>query len=115
MGYLYLTDAATALRYVEKYVPGGEDVPTLEQAKLSPAAVSLSLHTGEDRAVKHTIRLGKRTDRRSPLIRDFVPLATLEDIEFAAIDPDDGLLMAPALALPRLLKRNEWTYTEREV
>src|ERR1051325_4113497 len=30
-----------------------------------------------------TIRLGKRTEGRSPLIRDFVPLARLEDIEIA--------------------------------
>ena len=34
-----------------------------------------------------TIRLGKRSDKRSPLIRDFVPLAGLEDIVFGAWDP----------------------------
>jgi myo-inositol-1-phosphate synthase len=34
-----------------------------------------------------TIRLGKRTDARSPLVKDFVPLAALEDLEFAAWDP----------------------------
>lgn len=34
-----------------------------------------------------TIRLGKRTDGRSPLIKDFVPLATLDDIVFGAWDP----------------------------
>lgn len=33
-----------------------------------------------------TIRLGKRTDKRTPLIRDFVPLASLHDIEFMAWD-----------------------------
>ncbi len=33
-----------------------------------------------------TIRLGKRTDNRSPLIRDFVPLASLEDVVFGAWD-----------------------------
>lgn len=32
------------------------------------------------------IRLGKRTDNRSPKIKDFVPLAALEDIEFGAWD-----------------------------
>ncbi|MFH1018418.1 MAG: inositol-3-phosphate synthase [Pseudomonadota bacterium] len=32
------------------------------------------------------IRLGKRTDRNSPLIRDFVPLAQLENLEFGAWD-----------------------------
>src|SRR5580698_6105511 len=29
-----------------------------------------------------TIRLGKRTDNRTPLIKDFVPLASLDDIVF---------------------------------
>ncbi len=33
-----------------------------------------------------TIRLGKRTENRSPLIRDFVPLADLNDIVFAGWD-----------------------------
>jgi len=33
-----------------------------------------------------TIRLGKRTENRTPLISDFVPLTPIEDIEFAAWD-----------------------------
>ncbi len=33
-----------------------------------------------------TIRLGKRTDNRSPLIKDFVPLANLDDVVFGAWD-----------------------------
>src|SRR6476659_1891620 len=33
-----------------------------------------------------TIRLGKRTDNRVPLIKDFVPLAKLEDLVFGAWD-----------------------------
>jgi len=39
-----------------------------------------------------TIRLGKRTDNRVPLIRDFVPLAKLEDLVFGAWDifPDSA-------------------------
>jgi myo-inositol-1-phosphate synthase len=43
-----------------------------------------------------TIRLGKRTDNRSPLIKDLVPLATLEDLVFGAWDPipDDALTAA---------------------
>ena len=38
-----------------------------------------------------TIRLGKRTDNRVPLIRDFVPLAELDDLVFGAWDifPDN--------------------------
>ena len=43
-----------------------------------------------------TIRLGKRTDNRTPLIRDFVPLASLDDIVFGAWDPfpDDAYVAA---------------------
>ena len=43
-----------------------------------------------------TIRLGKRTDNRNPLIKDFVPLASLEDIVFGAWDPfpDDAYIAA---------------------
>ncbi len=33
-----------------------------------------------------TIRLGKRTEHRAPPIREFVPLATLDDLEFGAWD-----------------------------
>ncbi|MGH7605465.1 MAG: inositol-3-phosphate synthase [Gemmatimonadaceae bacterium] len=43
-----------------------------------------------------TIRLGRRTDKRAPLIKDFVPLANLDDIVFGAWDPipDDALTAA---------------------
>src|SRR5581483_10162235 len=39
-----------------------------------------------------TIRLGKRTEKNSPLIKDFVPLADLDDLVFGAWDifPDDA-------------------------
>src|SRR3989344_6781905 len=39
-----------------------------------------------------TIRLGKRDEKKAPLIRDFVPLANLSDLEFAAWDifPDNA-------------------------
>jgi myo-inositol-1-phosphate synthase len=33
-----------------------------------------------------TIRLGKRTDAKSPMIKDFVPLASLDDVVFGAWD-----------------------------
>ena len=39
-----------------------------------------------------TIRLGKRSEGRAPLVKDFVPLAGLEDLVFGAWDPvpDNG-------------------------
>ncbi len=43
-----------------------------------------------------TIRLGKRTEERTPLISDFVPLAGLDDLVFGAWDPipDDAYTSA---------------------
>ncbi|MEX0953570.1 MAG: inositol-3-phosphate synthase [Nitriliruptoraceae bacterium] len=43
-----------------------------------------------------TIRLGRRTEDRAPLIRDFVPLAGLDDLVFGAWDPfpDDAYVSA---------------------
>ncbi len=42
------------------------------------------------------IRLGKRTEERNPLIKDFVPLAALDDLEFGGWDPysDDAYAAA---------------------
>ena len=67
-----------------------------------------------------TIRLGKRTDKRTPLIRDFVPLAAIDDLVFGAWDifPDTayeaarraGVLEAPLLeaARPELEALSPW-------
>jgi myo-inositol-1-phosphate synthase len=43
-----------------------------------------------------TIRLGKRTEKRAPKIKDFVPLADMKDLVFAAWDPipDDAYAAA---------------------
>ena len=43
-----------------------------------------------------TIRLGKRTEGRTPLIKDFVPIADLNDVVFGAWDPfpDDAYVAA---------------------
>jgi myo-inositol-1-phosphate synthase len=43
-----------------------------------------------------TIRLGRRTDNRAPLIKDLVPLAKLDDLVFGAWDPipDDAFTAA---------------------
>ena len=60
-----------------------------------------SIRTGRSKPIGSltqmaTIRLGKRTDNRSPLIKDFIPLAGLNDIVFGAWDPipDDALTAA---------------------
>lgn len=43
------------------------------------------------------------------------PLAFIKDFEFAAIDPNEGLLMAPAIAVPRLLKRNGFDLSDIDI
>jgi myo-inositol-1-phosphate synthase len=52
-----------------------------------------------------TIRLGKRTEGRSPLIRDFVPLTNLSDIEFGGWDIFEDSVYDAALNA-RVLERN---------
>ena len=56
-----------------------------------------------------TIRLGKRTENRSPAIKDFVPLAGLNDLVFGAWDifPDsayDAAMHAGVLEKELLVK-----------
>ena len=48
-----------------------------------------------------TIRLGKRTEKRTPLIKDFVPLADMNDLVFGAWDifPDDAFVAASKAAV----------------
>src|SRR5499426_2658496 len=43
-----------------------------------------------------TVRLGKRTDNRSPLIKEFVPIASLDDVVFGGWDiyTDDAYVAA---------------------
>ena len=43
------------------------------------------------------------------------PLAWIRDVEFTAIDPDEGLLMAPAVAVPRLLKRTGLSLDDMDI
>ena len=54
-----------------------------------------------------TIRLGKRTEGRSPLIRDAVPLASIDDIVFGAWDPfpDDAYTAALRAGAAAILGR----------
>ena len=56
-----------------------------------------------------TVRLGKRTDGRAPLIKDFVPLANLSDLEFGGWDiyEDNAYEAARKAAVldPSLLER----------
>ncbi len=52
-----------------------------------------------------TIRLGKRYERRSPLIKDFVPLASLDDLVFGGWDIYEANCLEAAL-FARVLRRD---------
>ena len=71
LGVLLVGLGAVATTYVAgvENVRRGQAIPVGSLAELS------------------TIRLGKRTEQRSPRIRDFVPLTDLNDIVFGAWDP----------------------------
>jgi acetyl-CoA acetyltransferase family protein len=45
----------------------------------------------------------------------FLPIAFIRDFEYAAIHPGDGLLLAPAVAVPRLLRRNGLRLADMEI
>lgn len=45
----------------------------------------------------------------------YQPKAWVDDVEFAAISPDDGLLMGPGVAVPRLLARHQLQLEELDM
>jgi myo-inositol-1-phosphate synthase len=72
-------------------LPGFGAVATTFVAGVEAARRGLALPVGSLTQMA-TIRLGKRTEARAPFIKDFVPLANLEDLVFGSWDPipDDG-------------------------
>jgi myo-inositol-1-phosphate synthase len=81
-------------------------LPGLGAVSTTFVAGVLAVRRGLGRAVGSltqlgTIRLGKRTENRVPRIADFVPLAALSDLEFAAWDPfpDDAYAAARRAAV----------------
>ena len=59
-----------------------------------------------------TIRLGKRTDNQAPLIKDFVPLAKLDDVVFTGWDIfEDNMYQAARLR--QVLDAISWTRSGR--
>ena len=66
--------------------PGMGAVATTFIAGVLAARAGLAEPIGSVSQLAH-IRLGGRTDGRNPLIRDFVPLASLDDLVFGGWDP----------------------------
>ena len=75
--------------------PGMGAVATTFMAGVESVRRGLALPIGSVTQMG-TIRLGKRTENRSPAIKDFVPLAKLDDIVFGGWDPipDDAFTAA---------------------
>jgi myo-inositol-1-phosphate synthase len=75
--------------------PGMGAVATTFVAGVLAARKGYAAPTGSLTQLAH-IRLGKRDGGRNPLIRDFVPLASLDDLEFGGWDPysDDAYAAA---------------------
>jgi myo-inositol-1-phosphate synthase len=67
-------------------LPGMGAVATTFIAGVEAVRRGISQPIGSLTQLAH-IRLGKRTDNRNPLIREFVPLAGIEDIVFGGWDP----------------------------
>ena len=67
-------------------LPGMGAVATTVVAGVMASRKGLSRPIGSMTQMGH-IRLGKRTDGRSPLVRDFVPLTPMEDLVFGGWDP----------------------------
>src|SRR5687768_15610806 len=76
-------------------LPGFGAVATTFVAGVEAARTGLAKPIGSVTQMQ-TIRLGKRTEGRTPLIKDFVPLAQLDDLVFGCWDPipDDGYASA---------------------
>ncbi len=68
------------------FLPGLGAVATTFVAGVEAARRGLARPIGSLTQL-NTIRLGKRTEGRSPLIKDFLPLADLDDLVFGAWDP----------------------------
>lgn len=66
-------------------VPGMGAVATTFIAGVEAVRRGLALPIGSLTQMG-TIRLGKRTEKRTPRIKDFVPLASLDDLVFAGWD-----------------------------
>ncbi|HUG31673.1 MAG TPA: inositol-3-phosphate synthase [Acidimicrobiia bacterium] len=75
--------------------PGMGAVSTTFIAGVLAARKGFAQPTGSLTQLSH-IRLGKRDEDRNPLIRDFVPIASLDDLEFGGWDPysDDAYAAA---------------------
>jgi len=110
-----LTEFIAPLNGVSKDLLVRADTTLEKLAKLQPVF---------DRSGKGTLTAGNSsalTDGASAVLlmsetqarkQELKPLAFIRAYEYSAISADDGLLMAPAVAVPRLLKRLNFTFSD---
>jgi acetyl-CoA acetyltransferase family protein len=110
-----LSEFITPLNGVAKDLIVRPDTTLEKLAKLPPVF---------DRSGKGTLTAGNSsalTDGASAVLlmsetqarkQELAPMAYIRGYEYSAISPDDGLLMAPAIAVPRLLKRLNLTFAD---
>ncbi len=67
------------------FIPGMGSITTTFLAGVFNMKKGLYKPVGSVTQMQH-IRLGKRTENRSPMIKDFVPLASMDQLEFAGWD-----------------------------
>ena len=79
-------DIASATGKLGVLTPGMGAVATTFIAGVLAARQGLAAPIGSVSQMAH-IRLGKKDDARNPLIKDFVPLADLDDLVFGGWDP----------------------------
>src|SRR6516164_10033320 len=79
------TDVAPAKGKLGIMIPGMGAVATTFVAGVEAIRKGISSPIGSVTQMGH-IRLGKRTDNRSPRVKDFVPLADLNDLVFTGWD-----------------------------
>src|ERR1700728_4834208 len=92
-------------------IPGIGAVSTTFMAGIEAVKRGLGLPVGSLTQLS-TIRLGKRTDGRSPMIKDFVPLASIDDLVFGGWDifedtAYEAAVNAKVLEAPQLEKLKE--------
>ena len=80
------TEISPATGRLGVLTPGMGAVATTFYAGVMALQKGLTKPIGSLTQMAH-IRLGKRTDNRSPLIKDLVPLASIDDIVFGGWDP----------------------------
>ena len=94
-------------------IPGMGAVSTTFMAGVEAVKKGIAKPTGSLTQLG-TIRLGKRTEKRTPLIKDFIPLAGIEDLVFGGWDIYNDNCFESAVKAG-VLERHCWTQVRPEI